>query len=216
MTDFYRWRGGTEMLLRHGGGLPVTVLILPALFEEANRMRRFTVSMMRGLADAGIGSILPDLPGTGESLTDMADVALSDWHDAVGAVAETLGKPLLTIAIRGGALLDSGADAGWRLAPDTGQRLLRDMVRATALSSGLAPADLDRQARGQPTMLAGHTHSPDFYAAFADAVPVEGRYRTAQLHEAKLWRAAEPGDDPAFVAAVVADIASWAKTCAKS
>lgn len=216
MTDFYRWRSGTEMLLRCGGGLPVTVLILPALFEESNRMRRFTVSVMRGLADAGIGSILPDLPGTGESLTDMADIALSDWHDAVHAVAETLGKPLLTIAIRGGALLNAGADAGWRLAPDTGQRLLRDMVRATALSSGVAPADLDRQARGQPTMLAGNTLSPDLYTAFADAVPTEGRYFTTPLDEAKLWRAAEPGDDPAFVAAVVADIADWAKTCAKS
>ena len=36
------------------------VLIAPALFEEANRLRAFTVAIMRGLAERDIASILSE------------------------------------------------------------------------------------------------------------------------------------------------------------
>src|ERR1700712_5512911 len=103
------------MLLRHGSGSAVPGLVLPALFEEANRMRRFTVSVMRALAQRGIGTILPDLPGTGESLTALTDVSLDDWRDAVRMLASEIRVHQgvsLTVAIRGGAILDAAVDHG--------------------------------------------------------------------------------------------------------
>jgi hypothetical protein len=83
---------------------------------------------------------------------------------------------------------------------------------------------LDALARTELTRLAGNVIAPGLYAALADASPSTGRYRTARLEDdagdcdirltgAKLWRAAEPGEDPALVAAAVADIASWIDIC---
>jgi alpha-beta hydrolase superfamily lysophospholipase len=224
MIGRYRWRGGEEHYLRLGEDAPVTLLVLPALFEEANRMRRFTVSLMRALADGGIGTVLPDLPGTGESTSEIADVTFAQWSEAINSVADTVSKPLKTVAFRGGALLDGAATAGWRLAPESGERLLRDMVRATALSQGVSASELDKTARIAPTRLAGNIIAPHFYSALADAAPLQGRYRTARLEDdvaerdvtltgSKLWRAAEPGEDAALVAAAAADIADWIATC---
>ena len=209
MTETYRWRGGTEMLLRHGAGSTITILVLPALFEEANRMRRFTVSIMRGLADRGIGTILPDMPGTGESETTLCDVMLEDWHEAILALAPNM---FASVAIRGGALLDGSFANRWRLAPDSGERLLRDMVRATAFSDGVPASQLDKDVRSGPTRLAGNLIGPAFYLSLHNAVPVGGGYVTP-VDGPKLWRAAEPGDDQDFVHLIVEDIASWAKPC---
>jgi hypothetical protein len=209
MIETYRWRGGTEMLLRHGAGLPITVLILPALFEEANRMRRFTISVMRNLAQSGISSILPDLPGTGESQIGICDIVLEDWHDAVSALIPGI---LGSVAIRGGALLDGPIKNRWRLSPESGERLLRDMVRATAFSESIAVNELDQRARIRPQRLAGNLISPGLYTALHDAVPDEGAHVTA-IDGPKLWRAAEPGDDPEFASAIANDIAAWIKTC---
>jgi alpha-beta hydrolase superfamily lysophospholipase len=216
------------MLLRHGGGSPLTVLVLPALFEEANRMRRFTVSLMRALATRGIGTLLPDLPGTGESLTRLADVSLPDWQDAVTELMASVRRDdgrCLTVAIRGGAILDAPADHGWRLASESGERVLRDLVRATALSSGISATELDRLARAEATTLAGQTLSPDLYGALVSTQVSTTNRRTARLTDdaghsdvslsgSRLWRNAEPGDDPDFVQAVASDIAEWAVTCA--
>ena len=52
-----------EMLLGFDRGRAVRVLILPAWFDEANKLRRFTVGVMRRLDAAGIDCFLPDLPG---------------------------------------------------------------------------------------------------------------------------------------------------------
>jgi hypothetical protein len=228
LNERYTWHGGSEMLLRHGGGSAVTVLVLPALFEEANRMRRFTTSVMRTLAERGVGTVLPDLPGTGESLMPLADVSLADWQNATRSLADTIRRDegrCLTVAIRGGAILDTPADFGWRLAPESGDRVLRDLVRATALSSGVAATEVDRQARAGPMVLAGHMLSPAFYSAVSSASMVSANRRTARLAEdaglrdvsltgSRLWRQAEPGDDADFVRVAANDIAKWTAACA--
>ena len=209
MSETYRWRGGTEHVLRHGAGTPVTLLVLPALFEEANRMRRFTVSVMRHLAAQNIGTILPDLPGTGESEMPMSNVNLLDWHEAVSAVSDNV---MGSVAIRGGALLDETLENRWRLAPESGERLLRDMTRATALSAGVPASEIDRQARKTPTRLAGNMINPALYMALHDAALVDGAHVTT-VEGLKLWRTAEPGDDPAFAKLIADDIFAWTKTC---
>ncbi len=227
MNERYASRGGEELLLRHGAGSPVTLLILPALFEEASRMRRFTVSLMRGLGARGIGSALPDLPGTGESLEALEAVSFEDWQGAAGSVADAIrareGR-CLSVAIRGGALLDGVADHRWRLAPETGERLLRDLVRATALTGRLSAKDIDGAARTTATLLAGNRLSPAMYLALVGATLPEIAARTVRIEgdaaEAdalltgdRLWRAAEPGDDSAMATAAVDDIATWVNAC---
>ena len=209
MTDHYTWRGGSELLLRHGQGCPVTLLVIPALFEEANRMRRFTVDVMRRLATLGIGSVLPDLPGQGESVTPLLDVSLGDWLAAVSAhISEVSGS----ISFRGGALLDHVVTNRWRFAPDTGERLLRDMVRATAISSGVSGGDIDRNARVGPSRLAGNAIGSGLYTALVEAVPWDGAY-TSTMTGAHLWRSAEPASDPALAEALAGDIALWIASC---
>lgn len=204
-----------------------TILILPPLFEEANRVRRILVQVMRGLADRGIASALPDLPGTGDSLVATLDARFEDWGAAVAALADTLPRPLLTVAIRGGALLDGFAksDARWRLAPESGKRLLRDMLRATALTGTQKLAELEAQARSTATRLAGNLVHPELFTALDAAEPDAVSARTAIIGESATaadivfagsppWRRAEPEDDAALVAAMVEDIVDWAKTCA--
>lgn len=191
-------------------------------------MRRFTVSIMRGLAERGIGTVLPDLPGAGESLTPLADVSFDDWQDAIASIVDRVRAECgrcLTVGIRGGALLDASADHGWRLAPETGERILRDLVRATAFSSGMSASEIDRKAQGEATALAGQIFSPDMYTTLSTATLSTPNRHTVRLTEdiglrdgslsgTRLWRSAEPGDDPDFVAATVAAIADWSARCA--
>lgn len=223
----YAWARGREGVVRLGPESGPTILILPPLFEEANRMRRILVQVMRGLAERGIGSALPDLPGTNDSLVATVDARFEDWGVAIAALADTLPRPLLTVAVRGGALLDgfAQADARWRLAPESGKRLLRDMLRATALTGGVKAGELEAQARISPTRLAGNLIHPDLFVALDAAQPDAVEARIAAIGETLVepdvtfdgsppWRRAEPEDDTALVSAMVDDIAQWAKTCA--
>lgn len=220
MIDSYAWRGeAREAMLRLGHEDGPSVLILPPLFEEANRTRFFLVEVMRGLATHGIGSMLPDLPGTNESAISTADARWADWRVAVAA----LPAPAATVALRGGALLDDAASTHrhWRLAPEAGARLLRDMVRATAMTSKLKAADIEEAALTTPTALAGNIIPPELFLALQAAVPVAaGSVRTIRLDDdaagaaariagTPLWRRAEPGHDAAMAEAVVADIVCW-------
>ena len=220
MIDSYAWRGeAREAVLRLGPLDGPMVLILPPLFEEANRTRFFLVEVMRGLAGHGIVSLLPDLPGTNDSLVPTIDARLADWRDAVAA----LPVPIATVALRGGALLDDAArtDRHWRLAPEGGGRLLRDMIRATAITSRLKAAEIEASARTNPTTLAGSDLHPELFVALHSAAPVVGgAVRTARLDDdaaeadvrimgTPLWRRAEPDHDPLMAEAMVADLTSW-------
>jgi hypothetical protein len=210
MIDSYTWRGGKEMLLRMGVGLPVAVLVLPALFEEANRMRRFTVSVMWQLEMRKIGTLLPDLPGQGESSTPLGAARMADWQEAVAAIPD---KPLHVIAFRGGSLLGSDFRHRWHFAPDSGERLLRDMVRATALSEGVPASEIVARARQEQTRLAGNLIGPDLYNDLCAAKPVDGAI-VSKVEGPNLWRSAEPGDDSAYAGLVADEIAVWVQTCA--
>jgi len=219
----YAWRSKREAMLRFGPEDAPLVLFVPPLFEEANRTRHFLVEVMRGLALQDIASILPDLPGMNDSLVATVDARLADWHAAIGA----LPAPVLTVGVRGGTLLDgvAGTDLHWRLSPETGARLLRDMVRATAMTRGMKASDLEAGARVQPTTLAGSVIHQELFTALDAAVQSDqGTIRTVRLDDeagdadarlsgTPLWRRAEPDHDPALAAAVVADICDWMTSC---
>ena len=110
-----------EPLLRFGqDDGPRALLSLP-LFEEFNRTRAFGVTLLHALAARGIGGLLPDWPGTGESLQPTEEAALAQMRAACAALVAAEGK-LVAIGIRSGALIDSDAElAGrWHLSPVTG------------------------------------------------------------------------------------------------
>lgn len=110
------------------------VLIIPALLDEANKLRHFSVEVMRRLDGVGIDSFLPDLPGCNESEQNLADVEPEDWATAVHAAARYFAATHV-LAIRGGGLLLPPRIGGWHYAPVKGATLLKTLLRARVLAS---------------------------------------------------------------------------------
>ena len=69
---------GEEYAAAFDKGRAHRLLVLPAWFDEGNKLRHFTVETMRRLDGAGIDSFLPDLPGCNESLAPLETQALGD------------------------------------------------------------------------------------------------------------------------------------------
>jgi len=230
----YDWRGASERLVRIGDTGPA-ILFLAPLFEEANRTRHFMIEMMRGLAVRGFSCYLPDLPGTLESGTESATLIRDDWKGSIAAVTAAIGRPLLTAALRGGCLLDGAASpvARWRLAPQDGATLARELVRirmAAAREDGqvVTAAQLGAELGSQEFIVAGYSISAELgteiKAAVIDSsdavrtVRLEGDIQPADARIAAqpLWRRSEPDHDPVFCQMLVDDISDWAASCGAS
>jgi len=218
----------SEHILRiDPAGVPrATILIVPPLFEEANRTRRTLVLAMRALATEGFAAWLPDLPGQNESLVPLAEVDLDRWQDALADVAATIDGPLIAASVRGGALIDHRAEAAawWRLAPVGGASLLRTLMRARVSADREAGQtssleSLQEQAQTTPLLLAGNLLAPTMVAGLgtseAQAVaPLRSVGLGADgIAGTPLWLRAEPGEDSAMAAAIAADISAWSTTC---
>lgn len=214
-------------MLRFGPAGGPVVVMLPALFEEHNRTRAFAVTICRALADRGAASILPDLPGQGESLVPTQNATLGGWRDALRNLIEAQGalNPVIVASMRGGSIVcsEAGVCGHWRLSPITGQTLLRDLMRAQAVAGD------DLAGQGDQTIEAvGNVIS----RAMADALethvafgPTCAPLRTIRLESdpapadlklpgGPLWRRAEPGNDPALAALLADDLANWVRQCA--
>ena len=203
-----------------------TILIVPPLFEEANRTRRTLVLAMRALAADGFATVLPDLPGQNESLIPLVEVYLVRWQDALAEVVSGIDGPTVIASFRGGALIDHKAEAKawWRLAPVGGTSLLRTLMRARVSADREASVassleSLQDEAKTAPLLLAGNRLSPKMIAELgaSEAQAVEP-LRSVGLGAdgiagTPLWLRAEPGEDAAMAAAIAADISAWSKTC---
>ena len=201
--------------MRFGENKPIQVLVLEPLFEEANRTRRLLACVARALNTHDIGVNFCALPGTGESLTDIADVRLADWRVAAAAAIAAI-KPTVIASLRGSALIDDAGTAKgwWRLAPETGARIVRDLRRT--------------QLSGETGLYAGHRLSDAMLTDLEGASPVPlAPMRVARLENdaadadikligSPLWRRAEPGEDAALAEAIATDLAAWTKLCAAS
>jgi hypothetical protein len=215
--DSYDGPLGAEAMLVHGPADGPQVLILAPLFGEANGTRATIVALARRLAEAGIGSAIPDLPGTGESPLPLAKVGWVDWREATAAAGRQLGRPHV-VAMRGGALLDDAVDATsrWRFAPVPGATLLRQLERAQLVTD--RENEGARPANGDVVELAGYRVSPALCAAMRAADPgtPEGPLRALPFEGPGLapWRRAEPTADPELAARLADDIAEWIRTCA--
>lgn len=226
MIDHYDWPGGREAMLRFGPAEgPVVVVAMP-LFEEANRTRAFVVTMLRALANRGLASALPDLPGTGESLVSTAEARLAAMRQAFAAAARSL--PFATtygVALRSGALIDVEAqlDGRWHLAPTLGESVLRELVR-TAIAADPQRTDIDQIDFDSPVPIeiAGNLISPALLGEIRAACPVSARIvrllsdagdADLKVEGAPQWRRAEPDNDPVLAALLADDIAAWVHAC---
>lgn len=178
------------------------LLIVPALFDEANRMRRFTVEVMRRLDAAGIDSVLPDLPGTNESRAPLEAQSLQHWCSAVAAALQHFGATHV-LGIRGGCLAVPDGLPGWLYAPAKGGSILRQMLRARTLSareSGREESrdDLTSLALTEGIELAGYRLGPQLFADLEEAHAPErddlSVIEQGTLGGAGLWLRAEPGE----------------------
>ncbi len=178
------------------------LLIIPALFDEANRLRRLTVEVMRRLNLAGIDSFLPDLPGCNESLQPLEQLSLADWQGAMVAAARHF-RATHVLAIRGGALVVPQSLPGWRYAPVNGATILRQMLRMRILASREAGRDetqgsLLEAGLAEGLELAGYRLAPAMIATLQDATPPQSSQSIIgqdMIGGSPLWLRAEPDED---------------------
>jgi len=220
-------------MLRFGPPSGSVVAVAMPLFEEANRLRAFAVTLCRMLARRGVASALPDIPGQGESLLATEDARLDDWHAAFAAAVASLGPHVHGVALRSGVVVDVAAPLAsrWRLAPVAGAAALAALRRASVAGTrtrGDAVVVRVGGADDEPMLLAGNRISLPLFAALAedDEVPPAAGIplRTLRLatdpqpadrkvEGVPLWRRAEPGNDPELAAVLADDITDWIARC---
>lgn len=205
-----------ELLVQLDRGRNIRVLILPALFDEANKLRRFTIELMRTLDRLEIDSFLPDMPGCNESLVPLSGLSLSALQAAATSAMRSLGATHV-LAIRGGALLLPEGAAGWAYAPVSGAKLLRSMIRARTIAAREAGCtesseELQQIGRKDGLTLAGWEIGAEMFREIETAEPpVSGTVTVISQQElggAGLWLRAEPGEDAAQTEKLAAILAS--------
>lgn len=211
----YPCGGGEEYALTFDSGRPHRLLIVPALFDEANRLRRLTCEVMRRLDAAGVDCMLIDLPGCNESLAELAQQTFDSWRAAVAGAGDHFAASHV-VGLRGGALLLPTDVPGWRYAPVNGANLLRQMLRArivAAREGGLTETQdsLLQAGLAQGLDLAGHRLGPEFIRQLQSAIPpiAPGLSDIAQdmVGGGGLWLRAEPSEDRAQADALAAILA---------
>ena len=220
----YEFGGVREHCLSFGdAGASRSILIIPPLFDEMNRVRRMLVETMRLLATGGVHSLLIDLPGCNESGADLAAQTMESWQQSVAAAAKQLGATH-TASIRGGALIDHvPALPNWRLAPVKGSSLLKTMLRTriAAEKEGGNSVTVDQlmtAAQSSPLELSGNVLDIAMLESLDSAEPAPAaslrEVALADIAGTALWLRAEPQDSPTMSAAIAADLDQWSASCA--
>lgn len=181
------------------------VLVIPALLDEANKLRHFSVEVMRRLDRAEIDTFLPDLPGCNESKQNLADVEPEDWATAVHAAARHFAATHV-LAIRGGGLLLPPRIGGWHYAPVKGATLLKTLLRARVMAS----REQGREESVDGLLEHGTAHGLELAGSFLSGETLrqlgglkpDGRDEMTVIEHstiggAPLWLRAEPDFDPA-------------------
>ena len=206
----------TEAALSFDGGREARLLVIPPLFDEANKLRRTLVEVLRRLDASGIDAVLPDFPGCNESLAPLAKQSLEGWRAAAAAAAKHF-KATGVLTVRGGALLRPPGLPGWDYAPQDGPKTLRSMVRARIIATKEAGSPETREAieeegRANGIALAGWQIGPPMFAELetAELTPLEPGVKV--IEQEKIggrppWLRAEPDYDPAQADALAAIIA---------
>jgi len=97
----------------HGASAERAVILLPPFAEEMNRSRRMLVLQARRLAAAGIGALILDPFGTGDSAGEFRDASWAIWIEDVAAAVRWLAARgavrIGMLGLRLGALLAAAA-----------------------------------------------------------------------------------------------------------
>jgi len=205
----------TELAICFDRKRPKRLLILPALFDEGNKLRRHTIEVMRRLAQSGIDCFLPDLPGFNESLQPLEAQTLDTLRKAAGAAARHFSATHV-LTIRAGAILAPHGLPGWRYAGAGGASALRAMMKARIIASREAGRDeqtssLAEMGRRDGLDLAGYRIGPQLFAQLeASHLPDTGKLSDidqATVGGSGLWLRAEPSESAAQADALAAIIA---------
>lgn len=222
---YYEFGGQREYCLSFGDANSTrSIMVIAPLFDEMNRVRRMMTEAMRALAQSGVRTLLPDLPGCNESVASLSMQTLENWQDAVEAAASGLGATHIA-SIRGGVLIDHKPPLPhWRLAPAKGVSLLKTMLRtrvAAEKESGnnVTIEQLMAAAKSGPIELSGNILGSALIAALERAEP----FKVLDLHEAALvdvagtplWLRAEPHESAEMSAALAAELDRWSALCAR-
>jgi hypothetical protein len=214
----YSWSGGEEFVMSLGEHHTRQITFIMPLFEEANRFRKILADIIRALNEKGIGSRVPDLPGTGESLMGTDQITCAHWQSALNAFAS---DTHYVASFRGGCLFDSALHPKhtWRFAPESGQRLVRDLRRTQLTQAHNDGADGYEKVAGNIVK----TSFLDNLMRMAPVQPLSLRTIQLESHAAQadakipgqaVWRRSEPCDDPVLRAAIVDDLTHWIDQCA--
>jgi hypothetical protein len=205
---------GEEFALRFDRGRARRVLVLPAWFDESNKLRRLTVEVMRRLDGAGIDTVLPDLPGCNESEAPLEKQTVASWRAAAQAAADEFAATHV-LAIRAGAMLAPHDLPGWRYAAINGSQVLRAMLRARTIAAREAGREETRDGlletgRSEGLELAGYRLGAGMIAELEAAEPTDlpqhRKIAHADIGGAALWLRAEPDHDAAQADALAATI----------
>ncbi len=205
-----------ELVLQFDQSRAHRLLLLPALFDEANKLRKMTVELMRLLDHSGIDSFLPDLPGTNESNEPLEKQNLESWRNSAEQAAVHFGATQV-LSIRGGTLVAPAQLPGWQYAPLSGAKVLRSMLRARTIAARELGQNENIEAlqslgRDNGIELAGWHLGPDMFSQLESAEPRSASEQIeipqSALGGPGLWLRAEPDEDPAqanALAAIIAD-----------
>lgn len=204
-----------ELAISFDRARPGRLLVLPALFDEGNKLRRQTVEVMRRLEQSDIDCFLPDLPGFNESLQPLELQTLLSLRKAAAEAARYFRATHL-LTIRAGAILAPEGLPGWRYAPTGGANVLRAMVRARIIASREAGQEensgqLGEIGRSSGIELAGYRIGPELFTQLETShVPDHGKLididQTA-VGGSGLWLRTEPAENASQAEALAAIIA---------
>jgi exosortase A-associated hydrolase 2 len=169
-----------------GGTRAHAVLYLPPFAEELNRARRMAALQARALDEAGIGMLVLDPYGCGDSAGEFADARWETWRDDAAHAAQWLrerGYARITLlGLRLGALLALDAIANADLAAERavlwqpvlrGDQMMTQFLRLRLAAEiagggrgGDGTAEIRRQlAAGEIVEIAGYDLNRDLVAA---------------------------------------------------
>jgi hypothetical protein len=219
----YEFAGQKEYCLSFGdAGASRSILIVPPLFDEMNRVRRMLAEAMRALAANGVRSLLADLPGCNESAAELSGQTIQTWQNAVVAAATQLGATHIA-SLRGGTLIDDGpALPHWRLAPVRGSSLLKTMLRTRIAAekeggNAVTAEQLMAAAQSGPLELSGNMLYPAMLESLDNAEPATVDHLCeiglADIAGTPLWLRAEPQDSAEMSTAIAADLDRWSASC---
>lgn len=179
----------------------VRLLVIPALFDEANKLRRQTVNVMRRLDLSGIDTFAPDLPGCNESIAPLPLQTLAVWREAVAEAVRHF-KATHILTVRATSMLAPDGLPGWAWAPTSGKQALRGMIRARTIAAKEAgrpekTEDIQTLGRTEGVELAGWQIGSEMFRDLETANPADHLIEIPQsdLSGPGLWLRAEPDED---------------------